>query len=100
MTISAISRFVLAHKALIAGTWLVLTILAIVVMPWSLGNLSEEITIPDTESATVAMSAYQHFGNDGTMAPLVLVAELPDGMAAALRWLRTTTPGGAMAWPC
>ncbi len=92
MSVAAVSRFVLRHKALVAGTWLLITVLAIALMPWSLDNLSEEITIPDTESATVAQTAYQTFGNDGTSSPLVLVTILPedvpvDSPAVTADWL-------------
>ena len=81
MNVAAISRFVLRHKALVAGIWLLVTILAIGLMPWSLGNLSEEITIPDTESSSVAETAWQVFGSDGTASPLVLVVTLPTDVA-------------------
>jgi two-component system OmpR family sensor kinase len=81
MSIAAVSRFVLGHKAIVAGLWGLVVVLAIATMSWSLGNLSDEITIPDTESATVAKAAYGTFGNDGTSSPLVLVVMLPDGVA-------------------
>jgi HAMP domain-containing protein len=81
LSITAVWRFVLGRKAIVAGLWGLVVVLAIATMSWSLGNLSDEITIPDTESATVAKAAYGTFGNDGTSSPLVLVVTLPDGVA-------------------
>jgi hypothetical protein len=52
-TITLVSRCVLRHRSPIGGRWLLITVLAIATMSLSFGNLKQEISIPDTELATV-----------------------------------------------
>jgi putative drug exporter of the RND superfamily len=80
MDTGAIARFVLRHKAIVALAWVAMLIAAITLMPRALGALSEDFSLPDSESTQANTRILREFGGTGAIAhPLVLVVELPDG---------------------
>jgi len=81
MNVGAISRFVLKHKAWVGGFWAAVVVISILAMPWVFDSLSESFEMPGSESAEMADEATRTYGNDGSNAPLVVVATLPDGQS-------------------
>ncbi len=79
MNIGSISRFVLNHKAWVAGFWLVVTIASVAALPWVFDNLSNSFDMPGSESADMVAETAAIYGNDGSFAPLVMVVTLPEG---------------------
>jgi RND superfamily putative drug exporter len=73
------TRWVLAHKRLVAGFWLVVAIAAFAAIRPAVGALSEEITVPGREAFEVNREIAEAYGNGGDVAPLVPVVTLPEG---------------------
>ena len=79
MNVSQISRFVLRHKGLVAGFWLVVAIVSIVLMPVVTGRLSTDFDMPGTESTDANIEILETYGNGAYAPPLVPVVTLPEG---------------------
>src|SRR3954468_14774809 len=77
---SALTRFVLSHKRLVAITWLVLTIAGIAAAGPASRALDPEFSVPGGEGwETNVAIAQQYGGTGGNSAALVPVVTLPDG---------------------
>ncbi|HVL23723.1 MAG TPA: MMPL family transporter, partial [Thermomicrobiales bacterium] len=80
MNVATISRFVLRRKALAGLAWLAIFIAAIALMPTAIGQLSDDFSMPGSESADANTAIMQRYGGvGGFSAPLVPVVDLPDG---------------------
>ena len=75
---AALTRFVLRHKWLVTGVWLLVTIVAVMSASSAIGALSQDSTVPG-EGAETSQAILQTYGNGGRVAPLVPVVTLPDG---------------------
>ena len=67
MDTGAIARFVLRHKAIVALAWVAMLVAAIALMPRALGALSDDFSLPDSESAQ-ANGRILQFGGTGAIA--------------------------------
>jgi RND superfamily putative drug exporter len=76
---AALARFILAHKKLIVGFWMLITIAAFGAMGPSAGALSEEFTLPGREAFETNREIAAVYGNGGDVAPIVPVVTLPAG---------------------
>lgn len=80
MNTGVIARFVLRHKAIVALAWVAMLVAAISLMPRALGALSEDFSLPDSESTQANGHILGQFGGTGAIAhPLALVVDLPEG---------------------
>ena len=75
---AALTRFVLSHKRLVTGAWLIVTIIAFLSASSAIGALSQDSTVPG-EGAETSQAILQTYGNGGRVAPLVPVVTLPAG---------------------
>ncbi len=76
---AALTRFILAHKKLVVGFWILTTIAAFGAMGPSAGSLSEEFTLPGREAFETNREIAAIYGNGGDVAPIVPVVTLPAG---------------------
>jgi RND superfamily putative drug exporter len=81
--VSALTRFVLAHRRLVVGFWLVLTIVGIVTVGKANESFNEEFSVPGREGFETNEAIAAKFGNGGDTAPLLAVVKLPAGVGAA-----------------
>ncbi|MEJ7901159.1 MAG: MMPL family transporter [Thermomicrobiales bacterium] len=88
MNVGSISRFVLKHKPWVIGFWLTLVALAVVLTPTVFDRLSEDFSVPDTESYQAITDLTAIYGNNGTSNPIVPVVTLPEGMTVASPGIR------------
>jgi RND superfamily putative drug exporter len=71
--------WVLAHRRLVAGFWILLTIAAIAAIKPAGNALSGEFTLPGRESFETNSEIASTYGNGGDVAPIVPVITLPQG---------------------
>ena len=76
---SALTRWVLGHKALVACVWAVITIAAFAAVGPASDALSEEFPVPGREGFETNRDIASIYGNGGDVAPLVPVVTLPRG---------------------
>src|SRR4051794_34471081 len=76
---STITRWVLGHKRLVAGLWLVLTLAGVAAIGPAGHALSAEVTVPGREGFETNARMAAIYGNGGDVAPLVPVVTLPQG---------------------
>ena len=75
-----LTRWVLAHKKLVAALWIVLAIADIAAMKPAGDALSRDFNIPGSEATTANSRIAQVYGNGGDVAPIsVSVVTLPKG---------------------
>ena len=79
MSIAAISRFVLGHKALVGVFWLVVTVVSVLSVSSATGALTLGFDLPGQESTTANQTIAQQYGTGGAAPPLVAVVTLPEG---------------------
>jgi putative drug exporter of the RND superfamily len=109
VTVSTLTRWVLAHKRTVVVTWLVLTIAGIMAAGPASDALESEFSVPDKEGwKTNVAVAERYRGTGGDAAPLVPVVTLPKGetvgspavradLAAVDRRLERALPGARVA---
>ncbi|HXV33837.1 MAG TPA: MMPL family transporter [Gaiellaceae bacterium] len=73
------TRWVLAHKRLVAGLWLAVTVAAFASIGPAIDALSEEVTVPGREGFETNREIAEAYGSGGDVAPLVPVVTLPEG---------------------
>ncbi len=77
---TTLTRWVLAHKRLVAGVWLLVTIAAFAAIGPAGDALSDEFTtVPGREGFETNREVADIFGNGGDVAPIVPVVKLPEG---------------------
>ena len=106
---SAVTRFVLSHKRMVAISWIVLTVAGMAAAGPASRALDPEFSVPGGEGwETNVAIAQQYRGTGGNSAPLVPVVTLPDGqtvdspgvrrqLAALDRRLERAVPGARSA---
>ena len=77
--LEAVTRWVLAHKALVAGFWIVLTLAGFYGSSKVSSQLDEQFSMPSSEAYVVNQEIAQRFGSGGEVTPLVAVVSLPAG---------------------
>lgn len=76
--VDALTRWVLGHKRLVAGLWIVLTLSGMLAAGRVPDALQTEFGMPDSPSFATNAQITERFGG-GARSPLVAVAELPAG---------------------
>jgi RND superfamily putative drug exporter len=77
--LSLLTRWVLAHKRLVAGAWVLVTIAAFAAVGPASDSLSEEFPIPGEEGFETNRDIASIYGSGGDVAPIVPVVTLPAG---------------------
>jgi RND superfamily putative drug exporter len=106
---TTLTRLVLAHKRLVAGFWLLVTIAAFAAIGPAGDALSEEFTtVPGREGFETNREVADIYGNGGDVAPILPVVTLPQGttvdspgiteeLDAALARVEAALPGARVA---
>ena len=100
---ATLTRWVLAHKRLVSGIWLLVTIAAFASIQPAGNALSQEFTVPGREGFETNREIAATYGSGGDVAPMVPVVTLPRGTTvdspgvgaefdAALAKVRTALP--------
>ena len=76
---NALTRFVLAHKRLVLGFWLAVTVAAFAAIGPAGSSLSQQFNVPGREGFETNEELVAIYGNGGDIAPLVPVVQLPLG---------------------
>ena len=76
---TALTRFVLDHKRLVLGFWLVVTVAAFAAIGPAGSALSQQFSVPGREGFETNEELAATYGNGGDVAPLVPVVRLPAG---------------------
>ena len=74
-----LTRFVLDHKRLVLGFWLVVTIAAFAAIGPAGSALSQQFNVPGHEGFETNQELAAIYGNGGDVAPIVPVVKLPQG---------------------
>ena len=105
---AALTDWVLRHKRLVLGLWLVVTIAAFAAVGPAGSALSQQFNVPGREGFETNMELAAIYGNGGDVAPIVPVVTLPQGetvdspgvrqqLDAALAKVETALPGASTA---
>ncbi len=76
---AALTRWVLDHKRLVTGVWVVITIAAFASIQPASDSLSQEFTVPGREGFETNREIAARYGSGGDVAPIVGVVSLPAG---------------------
>jgi RND superfamily putative drug exporter len=76
---TSITRWVLAHKRLVAGAWILITIVGIGSVGSATKAFSNKFSVPGREGFVTNDKIVHVYGNGGQYAPLVPVVTLPPG---------------------
>ena len=70
---ATLTRWVLAHKRLVVGIWVVVTVAAFAAIQPTVDALSEEFTLPGREAFETNREIAAIYGSGGDVAPIVPV---------------------------
>ncbi|HET9719926.1 MAG TPA: MMPL family transporter [Solirubrobacteraceae bacterium] len=76
---AAIARWVLLHKRLVCGAWVVLTLAGVATVGHTVSSLSKTFSVPGREGYVANQRIIHAFGGGGRGAPLLAVLTLPAG---------------------
>ncbi len=76
---NVLTGFVLDHKRLVLGFWLVVTIAAFAALQPAGNALSQQFSLPGREGFETNQELAEIYGNGGDVAPIVPVVKLPKG---------------------
>jgi RND superfamily putative drug exporter len=76
---SSLTRWVLAHKLIVAGLWVVLTIAGAAAAGPASEALDQDFTVPDKEGWETNVAIAEQYGTGGDTVPFVPVVTLPEG---------------------
>ena len=107
-SMTTLTRWVLRHKKLVVGLWLVLAIGGFAAIKPAGDALSTSFNIPGSEAFIANSRIAEVYGNGGDVAPLVAVVTLPKGssvdspgvgreLTAALAKVQTALPHARLA---
>ncbi len=105
---NVLMRFVLAHKRLVVGCWIAVTIAAFAAIGPAGSSFAQRDTIPGREGYETNKELAEIYGNGGDIAPIVPVVQLAEGksfdspgvrdeLTAALAKVETALPGARIA---
>lgn len=98
-----LAHWVLAHRAIVLLTWLVLAVAGGATAPHTVSNLSYDFKLPGKQSTAANERILQTFHSGGSNDPIVLSAKVPDGLRvtdpAAVRDLASVDARIAKALP-
>src|SRR5581483_520206 len=92
-TMTSTTRWVLAHKRLVAGAWIVLTLVGIATVGTSTGAFSKKFTVPGREGFITNDRIVRLLHNGGRYSPLVPVVTLPPGASVESPSVRSGLEG-------
>jgi RND superfamily putative drug exporter len=76
---NVLTSFVLAHKRLVVGLWLLVTVAAFAAIGPAGSALSQQFNVPGREGFETNEELAALYGNGGDVAPIVPVVQLPPG---------------------
>ncbi|MDQ3893664.1 MAG: MMPL family transporter, partial [Actinomycetota bacterium] len=76
---TALPRFVLSHKRVVLGFWLVVTVAAFAAIGPAGSALSQQFSVPGREGFETNRQLAEVYGSGGDVAPIVPVVTLPHG---------------------
>ena len=76
---TALTRFVLAHKRVVLAFWLIVTLAAVAALQPAGNALSQQFSVPGREGFETNKALAETYGNGGDVAPIVPVVTLPRG---------------------
>ena len=105
---NTLTRFVLDHKRLVLGCWLVVTLAALAALGPANNALSQQFAAPGLEASETNRQLAELYGVGGDIAPIVPVVQLPPGttvdspgvrrqLDAALAKVQSALPGARTA---
>ncbi len=86
---AAIARWVLSHKRLVIGFWVLLTVVGGATVGHTVNSLSKTFSVPGREGYVTNQRIMHTFGGGGRGAPLLAVIALPAGTTVASPGVRT-----------
>jgi RND superfamily putative drug exporter len=89
------TRWVLAHKRLVAGAWILITLVGIATVSHSINSFSKKFSVPGREGYVTNSRILGIYHQGGRYAPLVPVVTLPAGTAVTSPLVRTGLDGVA-----
>ena len=101
---TTLTRWVLSHKLIVVGFWLILTLVGFASASSATNALSQKFSLPGKEAYTTNLAILHTYGTDPTNPPFVPVVTLPAGttvqspgvkaqLAAAFARIAARTPG-------
>jgi len=105
---ATLTRWVLRHKKLVVGLWVLLVVAGIAAMGPANRSLNDQFSIPGKEAFAANSQIVRTYGNGGDIAPLVPVVALPKGrtvdspgvqgeLKGALARIQAALPGARIA---
>ena len=79
---TSMTRWVLAHRRIVAGLWLVITVVGIATVGQSVKSFSKEFSVPGKPGYETNSAILKTFHQGGRTAPLLAVVTLPAGTTA------------------
>ena len=76
---ATLTRWVLGHKKLVAGLWVILTLAGIAAIGPADKSFNQQFSIPGKEAFAANSQIAATYGSGGDVAPLVPVVSLPEG---------------------
>ncbi len=80
---TTLTRWVLAHKRLVALAWIVITLVGIATVGSTTSSFSKKFSDPGREGYATNSQILQQFHNGGRYAPLLAVVTLPSGTSVS-----------------
>ena len=78
-SMTTLTRWVLRHKKLVVGMWMVITLVGFAAMGPAGKSFNDTFSVPGKEAFTANTEIVRAYGNGGDSAPLVPVVSLPAG---------------------
>ncbi len=78
-SMATLTRWVLSHKGLVVGSWVMLAVAGIAAMGPADKSVNNQFNIPGKEAFAANSQIVETYGNGGDVAPLVPVVSLPEG---------------------
>ncbi len=78
-SMTTLTQWVLGHKKLVVGLWVMLAVAGIAAMGPANRSLNDQFSIPGKEAFAANSQIVKTYGNGGDIAPLVPVVSLPKG---------------------
>src|SRR5215218_8940508 len=78
-SITTLTGWVLSHKKLVVGLWLMLAVAGVAAMGPADKSFEEQFNLPGKEAFAANSQIVATYGNGGDIAPLVPVVSLPPG---------------------
>lgn len=80
---TSITRWVLAHKRIVAGAWMILTVVGIATVGTSTKAFSNKFSVPGREGFSTNDKIERLYHQGGRNAPIVPVVTLPSGTSVS-----------------